>query len=78
MTMAFIEVFTEKRPTAPFGLRKRVQYRWRVRASNNRIIAQASEGYNNLGDLWSAVRLTYDALGGSIGRSVPIHDETAK
>lgn len=72
--MAHIEVFTEKRRTGRLGLRRRTQYRWRVKAANGRIIATSGEGYNNIGDLWHAVRAVTDALGGSLGRAIPIHD----
>lgn len=68
--MAHIEVYTERRGL----IRKRLIHRWRVRAKNGRILAVSSEGYYNLGDLWNAVRTVNGALGGSLGRTVPIHD----
>ena len=53
-----IEVFTEKRGV----LRKRTQYRWRIKAKNGRIIATGGEGYNNLADLWHAISLIADMM----------------
>lgn len=72
--MAHIQVFTEKRRSGPLGLRKRTQYRWRVVARNGRIMATSGEGYHNIGDLWHAVREVTNALGGALGRSIPIHE----
>lgn len=72
--MAHIVVFEEKRGV----IKRRKQYRWRVVARNGRIIASSGEGYNNLGDLWKAVRAVTDALAGSLGRPVPVHDAEEK
>lgn len=65
-----IEVYTERRGV----VRRRTQYRWRVKASNGRIIATSGEGYSNLADLWHAVGLVVVALTGASKRPVSIHD----
>lgn len=68
--MAHIQVYRERRGI----LRKPGRYRWRVTASNGRILAVSSYSYANLGDLWNGVRGVTDALAGSLGRPVPVHD----
>lgn len=67
--MAHIEVYQAK------GLlRRRKQYRWRIKAANGRILATGSEGYYNLGDLWKGVRSVTEALSDGLSRTIPIHD----
>ena len=36
---------------------KRGKWRWRLCASNGKIIASASEGYENKGDMWDNIEL---------------------
>ncbi len=67
--MAVLQVWTEKRL-----LKRRKQYRWRIKAGNGRIIATGSEGYYNLADLMNAVTLVQAALVEYEGRAIPIHD----
>lgn len=50
----------------------RSQWRWRVRASNGRILAQSSEGYNNQGDCVAAAGSTGYAL--TTGRAIIVRD----
>lgn len=70
--MAHIQVYRDKSR----WFRKTGRYRWRVVASNGRILAVSSFSYANLGDLWNGVRCVTDALAGSLGRSVPVHEGT--
>jgi uncharacterized protein YegP (UPF0339 family) len=46
-----------------------VQWRWRLRAANGRIIADSGEGYNNHGDCAAAILLVMDC-----NRSTPVDD----
>lgn len=69
--MAHIQVYRDKSR----WFSKNGRYRWRVVASNGRILAVSSFSYANLGDLWNGVRGVTDALAGSLGRPVPVHDE---
>jgi uncharacterized protein YegP (UPF0339 family) len=40
---------------------KDLQWRWRLRASNNKIIAESGEGYHNKADCIAAIRLVQSA-----------------
>jgi uncharacterized protein YegP (UPF0339 family) len=46
-----------------------LQYRWRLRASNQRIIAISGEGYHNRTDCIAAIELVKNS------RDAPIRDE---
>lgn len=68
--MARMEFYTERRGI----VKRRLQYRWRVRATNGRILSVSSEGYNNLAEMRKAVQFTHDAMTDALGRTIPIMD----
>jgi len=49
------------------------EYRWRLRASNGKTIADSGEGYTNKADCQAAIKLIQ---GGAA--SAPVKDETGK
>ena len=55
-TAGRLEVYSRK------PLIGRRQWRWRIVALNNKIIAQGSESYVNVSDLWAALGTTRDVL----------------
>lgn len=66
MAEARLDVYVSK------PLFRRKQYRWRVLAANNEVLANSTEGYHNLADLHRAVAITASVLGIAITKPIPI------
>lgn len=66
--MAHLEIYEEKR-----YLKRRTQWRWRIRGANHKIIATSGEGYNNRADLWHAINLIRNTF---MTVSIPVRDNS--
>jgi uncharacterized protein YegP (UPF0339 family) len=57
---------------------KAKEYRWRLKAKNNRIVATSSEGYKNKEDAEHAIKLVQEAGDKSSGLTFDVYQDKAK